>query len=206
MTEWAWSLLFSTFLLSSFLAANHAFARGLPFHLTRKIAHLVAVVPVALAPVVFTSVWFPLGLSSVFLVLLVAAHNVDLFPGVVRKGRWSEVFFPLSLILSLSLWPFSPWLAVLPGIFLSLGDGAAGIVRSLLYRRPTKGLWGSAACLGVCLPFSVLAEPLWIGAVGATAFTVAEFLCGDVGCIKADDNLAAPVSAAAVMGVAYALL
>lgn len=206
MTEWSWGFLFSTILLSSFLLANYAAARGLPFHLTRKIAHLAAVIPVALAPIVFQSVWFPLGLTLSFLVLLIAAHNVDLFPGVVSKGRWSEVFFPLSLALCLSLWPFSPWLAVLPGIFLSLADGAAGIVRSLVYRRPSKGLWGSAVCLAVCLPFSVLVAPFWIGIAGAGAFTLAEWLCGEAGRIHVDDNLVAPVASAASMAVTYALV
>lgn len=206
MTEWAWGFLFSTILLSSFLISNYAAARGLPFHLTRKIAHLAAVIPVVLAPIVFEAVWFPLGLTLAFLVLLIAAHNVDIFPGVVKKGRWSEVFFPLSLAISLSLWPFSPWLAVLPGIFLSLGDGAAGIVRSMVYQRPSKGLWGSAACLAVCLPFSVLVAPFWFGVAGAVAFTAAEWLCGDTGVIHLDDNLAGPVSATVAMAVAYALV
>lgn len=206
MTQWAWSFLFSTILVFSFLLSNYAFAQGLPFHLTRKIAHLAAVIPVALAPIVFQSVWFPLGLTLAFLVLLIAAHNIGLFPGVVKKGRWSEVFFPLSLALCLSLWPFSPWLAVLPGIFLSLADGAAGIVRSLVYRRPTKGLWGSAACLVVCLPFSVLVAPFWVGVAGAGAFTVAEWLSGDTGVVHLDDNLVAPVAAAAVMGILVGVL
>ena len=201
MTPLAWAFLFTSLLLSSFLVANYLVARGVPFHLARKVAHLSAGVPIGLSPLVFPSVWYPVGLALAFLALLTLSHQIDLLPGVSRPGRWSEVSFPAAVLLSLALWPVSPWAAALPGLWVALGDGVAGLVRAWVYQRPSKGLWGSAACLAVCLPLAVLVTPFWVGIAGVGAFTVAEYLCGDVGRIHLDDNLAAPVAATAIMGV-----
>jgi hypothetical protein len=206
MTPLGWAFLFTSLLLSSFLAANYLVARGVPFHIARKVAHLSAGVPIGLSPIVFPSVWYPCGLVLTFLALLLLSHRFDILPGVSKPGRWSEVAFPAAVLLSLALWPISPWAAALPGLWVALGDGAAGLVRARVYKKPSKGLWGTAACLAVCLPFSVLVTPFWLGLAGAVAFTAAEGLFGDVGRIHLDDNLAAPVAAAAVMGVSLAVL
>jgi hypothetical protein len=206
MTPFAWAFLFTSLLLTSFLAANYLVARGVPFHLARKVSHLSAGIPIGLAPVVFPSVWYPAGLALAFLALLTLSHQIDLLPGVSRRGRWSEVGFPMAVLLCLILWPISPWAAVLPGLWVALGDGVAGLVRALVYKRPCKGLWGSVACLTLCAPFAVLVQPLWVGALGVIGFTVVEHLSGDFALIKVDDNLAAPVAAAAIMGVSLAVI
>ena len=201
MTPLAWTFLFTSLLLGSFLAANYLVARGVPFHLARKVAHLSAGIPIGLSPAVFPSVWYPFGLALAFLVLLTLSHQIDLLPGVSRPGRWSEVGFPLAVLLCLTLWPLSPWAAALPGLWVALGDGVGGLVRALVYKRPCKGLWGSVACLMLCAPFAVLVKPWWVGVAGVIAFTVVEYLSGDSAPLKLDDNLTAPVAAAAVMGV-----
>ena len=206
MTPFAWAFLFTSLLLGSFLAANYLVAHGVPFHIARKVAHLTAGVPIGLSPLVFPSVWYPTGLALAFLALLTLSHQIDLLPGVSRPGRWSEVSFPVAVLLSLGLWPISPWAAALPGLCIALGDGAAGLVRARVYRRPCKGLWGTAACLAVCLPFSVLVHPIWVGVLGVIGFTVVEYLSGDLAPIKLDDNLTAPVAAGVVMGVSLAVL
>ena len=202
MTPLGWAFLFTSLLLGSFLAANYLVARGVPFHLARKAAHLTAGVPIGLSPLVFPSVWYPAGLALAFLALLTLSHQIDLLPGVSRPGRWSEVGFPLAVLLCLLLWPLSPWAAALPGLWVALGDGVAGLVRALVYKKPSKGIWGSAACIAVCAPFAVLVYPLWVGVLGAIVFTAVEYLSGDFAPFKLDDNLTAPVAAAAIMGVA----
>jgi hypothetical protein len=206
MTPFAWAFLFTSLLLGSFLAANYLVALGVPFHWARKVAHLSAGVPIGLSPVVFPSMWYPAGLALAFLALLTLSHQIDLLPGVSRRGRWSEVGFPMAVLLCLTLWPISPWAAALPGLWVALGDGVAGLVRALVYKKPCKGLWGSVACIAVCSPFAVLVQPLWVGLLGAVGFTVVEYLSGDFAAIKIDDNLAAPVAAAAIMGVSLAVL
>ena len=201
MTPLAWAFLFTSLLLGSFLVANYLVARGVPFHLARKVAHLSAGVPIGLSPLVFPSIWYPAGLALGFMALLTVSHQIDLMPGVSRRGRWSEIGFPLAVLLCLSLWPLSPWAAALPGLWVALGDGVAGLVRALVYKRPCKGIWGSAACIAVCAPFAVLVHPPWVGVAGVVGFTVIEHLSGDFAPIKLDDNLAAPVAAASIMAV-----
>jgi hypothetical protein len=206
MTPLTWAFLFTSLLLGSFLVANYLVARGVPFHLARKVSHLSAGVPIGLSPIVFPSVWYPFGLALGFIALLTLSHQIDLLPGVSRRGRWSEVGFPIAVLLCLTLWPISPWAAALPGLWVALGDGVAGLVRALVYKRPCKGLWGSAACIAVCAPLAALIQPLWVGLAGAIGFTVVEYLSGEFAPIKLEDNLAAPVAAAAVMGVLLAAL
>ena len=206
MTPFAWAFLFTSLLLGSFLVANYLVARGVPFHLARKVSHLTAGVPIGLSPLVFPSVWYPFGLALAFLALLTLSHQIDLLPGVSRRGRWSEVGFPLAVLLCLTLWPLSPWAAALPGLWVALGDGVAGLVRALVYKKQCKGLWGSVACLAVCAPFALLVHPLLVGVAGAIGFTVVERLSGDLAPIKLDDNLAAPVASAAIMGILLAVI
>ena len=206
MVPLAWTFLFTSLLLSSFLVANYLVARGVPFHLARKVAHFAAAVPIGLSPLVFPSIWYPTGLALAFLALLTLSHRIDLLPGVSRKGRWSEVGFPMAVLLCLILWPISPWAAALPGLWVALGDGVAGLVRALVYKKPCKGLWGSVACLAVCAPFALLVHPLLVGVAGAIGFTVVERLSGDLAPIKLDDNLTAPVAAAAIMGASLGVM
>lgn len=201
MTPLAWAFLFTSLLLASFLVANYLVARGVPFHLARKVAHCAAAVPIGLSPVVFPSVLYPLALALAFLALLALSHELDLLPGVSQKGRWSEVGFPLAVLLCLILWPISPWAAALPGLWVALGDGVAGLVRAVVYKKPGKGLWGSVACLALCAPLALLVDPWWVGVAGAIGFSVVEYLSGDFAPLKLDDNLAAPVAAAVVMGL-----
>ena len=201
MTPLAWAFLFTSLLLGSFLVANYLVARDVPFHLARKVAHLAAGVPIGLSPLVFSSVWYPAGLALAFLALLTLSHQIDLLPGVCKKGRWSEIGFAFAVLLCLILWPISPWAAALPGLWVALGDGVAGLVRALVYKKPCKGLWGSAACITLCAPFAALVNPWWVGVAGVVGFTVIEHLSGDFAPIKVDDNLSAPVAAASIMGV-----
>ena len=206
MNELGWAGWLAAFLLLAALISNALFLHGVPHHLSRKAMHLLAAVPIGLSPLIFHSVFYPLALTLTFLVLLAVSHQLELLPGVSQRGRWSEVGFPLAVLLCLTLWPISPWAAALPGLCVALGDGAAGLVRARVYKKPCKGLWGTAACLGICLPFSVLVTPFWIGIAGVIGFTVVEYLSGDFAPIKLDDNLTAPVAAASIMGVLLAVL
>jgi len=69
-------------------------------------------------------------------------------------------------------------------------------VRSQLYHRPVKGLWGSLAMFITCLIISfAFIHPFWIGLSVSIVATFTEYACGDVGLIKIlDDNLAIPIT------------
>lgn len=202
MSQLGWTGWLAAFTIFALVAANVAFYHGIPQYSSRKVAHFGAAVPIVLFPVVFIDIWFPLALTGAFFLLLVATHNLDAFPGCARKGRWSEILFPLSMLISLAaLWPVSPWASIVPSLFLAGGDGITGVVRKLVYDAEVKGNWGSVACLAVCLPIGFLVEPWWIGVLAACAFTVAERYCGDAkgSWLRIDDNIAAPIASLAVM-------
>ena len=195
------------FLLGVFAVSNAVHSRGLPFFVSRKVAHVGAGLALLALPWLFVGPMWPVALSLGFLLLLAATHRTNIWHGFARTGRVAELAFAFSCFLSLLLlWGRDPWLAVVPPLFMAFGDAATGIVRFRVYKKEVKGWWGSLACLGVCSAIALLVQPLWVGLAGAVAFTVTEKLCGDVGVIHIDDNLAAPLAAMAVMEGLYALL
>jgi len=106
------------------------------------------------------------------------------------------------------LWLNRPGVAVASLLFMAWGDGVTGLVRSQVYQRPVKGLWGSLAMFGVCLSVSwVFIEPFWIGAVASVVAVIGEWAFGDYGVLKwADDNWAIPlVSMATILGLMASL-
>jgi len=110
-------------------------------------------------------------------------------------------------ILDRWLWLKKPLFAVSSLLFMAWGDCVTGLVRYRVYHRPVKGLWGSAAMLGVCLAISwAYLRPFWIGAVGSVVAVATEWAFGDVGIIRwADDNWAIPVTSLASMLALLAL-
>jgi dolichol kinase len=87
---------------------------------------------------------------------------------------------------------------------MAWGDCLTGLVRSQVYGRAVKGLWGSLAMLVVCLIIAwSFIHPFWIGLLGVVVATVTEYAFGDTGHVKwADDNWAVPVvSLAVVLGI-----
>ena len=78
---------------------------------------------------------------------------------------------------------------------MAWGDCVTGLVRSEVYGKPVKGLWGSLAMLVVCLAISwAFIKPFWIGIISSIIATGTEWAFGDTGIVKwADDNWAVPV-------------
>ena len=191
-------------LLTFFVISNQVHLRPAPFFISRKVAHFGAGIAIALLPLWFSSILWPALLSGGFLLLLLATHRTSIWHGFARPGRISEVVFALSVFISIMVaWNIDPWLSILPGLFMAFGDGVTGLVRYRVYRREVKGWWGTAACLVACALLALLVQPYWVGLAGAAIFSVVEKLCGDVGRIKIDDNLAAPLAALAVMAPLY---
>lgn len=137
------------------------------------------------------------------LILFIAHTNrPHTFRGVGGDGRnphsLSEVWFAGIAVPIFAigwLWLNKPLITVSCLLFMAWGDCVTGLVRSEVYKKPVKGLWGSLAMLIVCLVLAwAFIKPFWIGAAGAVVATVSEWAFGDVGLIKwADDNWAIPV-------------
>ncbi|MCH1772061.1 MULTISPECIES: phosphatidate cytidylyltransferase [Metallosphaera] len=110
-----------------------------------------------------------------------------------ESDNMGEIFFSFSFgTILLVMWILEPtfwelgnkylYVALLPLIFMSFGDGVTGIVRNYVYGRRFKGFWGSVGMLILTAPlgYLLLSVPGLLSAVIATAVEVLPIL---------DDNL-----------------
>ncbi len=196
--------------------SNILFDLKVPHYISRKIGHSAGGLGFLLTAFLFSTAWWPIILTASFAVLLSAARIVrpSTFRGVGGTGRapnvMAELWFAWIAIPVYAvawLWLDMPLVAVSCMLFMAWGDCVTGLVRSQVYGKPVKGLWGSAAMLLVCLAISwAFIEPFWIGLVASAIATVTEWAFGDAGIIKwADDNWAIPVlSLATILGLSAA--
>ncbi len=193
--------------------SNILYDLKVPHYTSRKIGHAAGGLSFLLCAFLFSSGWWPLILAAGFVVMLWVARVVkpDAFRGVGGSGRptkaMAEVWFPLASIPVIGvgwIWLEEPLIAISCLLFMAWGDCITGIVRSQVYGKAVKGLWGSVAMFGACLIIAwCFIEPFWVGAVTAMVATITEWACGDVGIIKPlDDNLMIPLtSCATVFGI-----
>jgi phytol kinase len=202
--------------LAGLWLSNVVYDRGVPHYVSRKIGHAAGGLGFLLIFLFFSTPLWPILLAALFGLVLLGARIARpvTFRGVGGTGRadnaFAEVWFPLVAVpvFAAAWWGLNrPEIAVACLLYMAWGDGATGLVRALVYRRPVKGLWGSLAMLCVCLLVSwALVRPFWIGLVGSLAATFTEWSFGDVGAVKwADDNWAIPLVSLGVVLAAAAL-
>lgn len=179
---------------------------------TRKIVHVFAGgIPSLLVPIVFADFWYPMAGGIILGLLAHLAHATG------RRLHWfqvsenrNDVTFAVMWWVSLSiLWWLldDPWLAILPALFMSFGDGVTGVVRNAVIRRRSKHPIGNAFMLLVCLPLGVVLAgqasppiPLW-GALAAVIATIVErYELGPL-----DDNVLIAVSSVAILLIGSSL-
>ena len=199
--------------------SNVLFDLKVPHYISRKIGHSAGGLGFLLCAFLFSSGWWPLIIAASFTVMLWGARYVrpSTFRGVGGSGRprevMAEVWFPLASLPVIGagwIWLDKSFMAISCLLFMAWGDMVTGIVRSQVYGRPVKGLWGSLAMLATCLVISwALIQPFWVGALAALVATTTEWACGDVSAIKwlrwADDNLMIPLTSCATIFIILAL-
>jgi phytol kinase len=193
--------------------SNTLFDLNVPHYISRKIGHSAGGLAYLAGAFLFHSAWWPIILTGFFALILCLASLMrpGTFRGIGGSGRnphnLSEVWFAVTALPVFAfgwLWLNKPMITVSCLLFMAWGDCITGLVRSEVYKKPVKGLWGSAAMLIVCLAISLaFIKPFWIGAIGSLVATVTEWAFGDLGLIKwADDNWAIPIfSTAAVFSL-----
>jgi len=213
MAEFPFVILIAAAVLSGLWISNILYDFKVPHYTSRKIGHAAGGLAYLLCAFLFSSGWWPLILSVSFVVLLWGARALKptTFRGVGGSGRptkaMAEVWFPLAAIPVIGagwIWLDRPIITAACLLFMCWGDCLTGLVRSQIYGKAVKGLWGSAAMFLACLLIAwAFIEPFWVGVVGAAVATATEWTCGDVGIIKKlDDNLMIPLtSAATVLGI-----
>ena len=192
--------------------ANLFYDYGIPNYVSRKLGHLGGCVGFLLCPLLFSSFWWPFILTTGFTALLLYARffRPATFRGVGGSGRveaLAEVHYPATGIVTIGiLWGVlgEPWLAIVPLTFMGAGDAVTGLIRSKVYGREVKGLWGSVGMLAVCLLFAYFIHPYCLGAAGAVAAVLAEKYTRTSKYV--DDNLTVPLVSAAVMGLLYQMI
>ncbi|HUU64613.1 MAG TPA: hypothetical protein VMW37_00730 [Dehalococcoidales bacterium] len=190
--------------------ANLFYDYNIPQYISRKLGHLGGCVGFLLCPLLFSSFWWPLVLTTGFTALLLYARWLKprTFRGVGGSGRpeaLAEIHFPATGIITIGIcWGLrgEPWLAIVPLCFMGGGDAITGLIRSKVYGKEIKGNFGSVGMLAVCLIFAYFIHPYWIGAVGAVTAVVAERFTKTTRYV--DDNLTIPLASAVVMGILHA--
>jgi len=188
--------------------ANVFYDYGVPQYISRKVGHLGGAVAFLLCPLLFSSYHWPLILTAGFTGLLLYARlsRPALFRGVGGSGRpdaLAEIHFPATGVVLIGIvWGVldMPWVAIVPLVFMGAGDAVTGIIRSAVYKREVKGIWGSVGMFVTCVLVAVcFIEPVWVGLVGAVVATLAEKFTVTSRFI--DDNLTIPLASGLVMAL-----
>jgi len=132
------------------------FKRNVAVYYNRKFIHILAGGVVAfITPYIFTSPLIPLIFALVIAIILYIPHykSRELSWFQVEDNAY-EVNFCIAWGLSLFVvWTIlkNPYYAIIPPLFMSLGDAVTGIVRNAVYGKRTKAWTGNIAMLVVTL-------------------------------------------------------
>jgi len=163
-------------------------------YVARKTIHLLSAgVSLILCPFLFSSLLFPILLAGLTIVLTVLGHIKNLWDWFQERENYADVYFTVACTLLLALfWNYNVWIGILSSLFMAWGDGVTGLIRYVVYKRRTKGVWGNIAMFTLCasLGYFLLGNVGLIG--GAFSSLVEKFE-------KIDDNISVPLGSAVIM-------
>jgi dolichol kinase len=167
-------------------------AHNIAVYYNRKIIHMLAGGLVAiLVPFLYKS-FIPIGIMVIFLAIgNYLPHRLNkLFYWYQVKENAYEVHFIImwGLVMMVGFLINNIWVAIIPILFMSFGDGITGIVRNLLYGKRTKSWWGNLAMFAVCAPMA-FAVFSYAGLISAALASIVEKF--EFGLI--DDNITIPL-------------
>lgn len=177
-------------------------------YFNRKIVHMAGSgLPTLLVPVLFEDFWYPMlgGILLGVFIYLTHATGRRMYWFQVEENK-NDVSFALMWGVSLSLlwWALGdPWLAILPALFMSFGDGVTGVARNFLVHKRSKHILGNVFMLMVSVPLGYwagsLAEPaipVWAVIAAVVASWVERYEIGPI-----DDNVLIAVASTAILFV-----
>jgi len=189
-----WVLFVSLFLTKKTYEAFIAwgYTHNVAVYYNRKIIHMLTGGLIAiLVPFLYKS-FIPIGVMVIFLAIgnYLPHKQNRLFYWYQVKENMYEVHFILmwGLVIMIGFLIDNIWIAIVPILFMSFGDGVTGIVRNLLYRKRTKSWWGNLAMFAVCAPMA-FAIFNFAGLISATLASIVERF--EFGLI--DDNITVPL-------------
>ncbi len=215
-----WTLLLAIYVLAIVFLTRFPYhwmtAKGMQpiraVYYCRKIIHMAAAgVPSLFVPLVFTHWIYPMlgGFLLAILLYFTHASGRRLYWFQLEENR-NDVTFALMWWVSVALlwWLLGdPWLAILPALFLSFGDGVTGVVRNYFIRRRSKHVLGNLfmALVSVPLAWFVGAQadpalPVWAVIAALVATVVERYEFGPI-----DDNILIAIASILVLLIGSAL-
>ena len=166
-------------------------------YVARKTIHMLSAgVSVAFAPFVFSDWQMPLLLGSLMIVFTILGHIRKPYNWFQIGGNYADVYFTVACtVLLVAFWNYNVWIGVLSALFLAWGDGLTGIVRSFVYKKRNKGVWGNIAMFLVCVALGILMNGRvgYAGLIGAVFASIVEKF------EPIDDNISIPFGSAILM-------
>jgi dolichol kinase len=185
--------------------ANYLYDRGVPFHISRKLSHYTSGVGFLICITCLGNPYWVIAILICSSIVILLARKImpEHIRGMSHKKPtelYSCILFVPVLFIG-AIWAARPSVAIASILFLTWGDAAAGVIRSWLFKHPTKHWFGSLVmfivCFGVVLYF---VRPVWVGVIGSLVATLTEWAFGSAGvCRKLDDNIVIPAASLASM-------
>lgn len=181
----------------SFLRAR-GYSHSVAVYFNRKILHVLGGGVVALlVPIIYSSPLFPFMASMAMAGFLMAMRRRGGMRWFQTEDNAYEVNFNIAWGTSLLvLWVATgdPLTAILPPLFISIGDSVTGIVRNIVFARRTKHWIGNVAMGLVVLPLGYVVAGLPGLVAGAVSTVIERYEAGVV-----DDNILISLSATLVL-------
>ncbi len=184
--------------------------KNVAVYYNRKIIHMFAGgVVVLLVPFLFASPWMPLLAGVVLTVFTYIPHKTGkILYWFQTEDNLNDVNFCLMWALTVFLIWFivgTPWIAIIPPLFMAFGDGITGVVRNAVFKKRTKHPIGNVFMVMVCIPlgyyFAGMAGIAFWGVLAAIVASIVErYEFGPI-----DDNILITVSATIILLTGYYL-
>jgi len=194
------------------LMVNKGIKKKDAVYYNRKIVHILAGGVIALiVPIVFSSSIYPLfcGLSIAIITylshkrrrgkMLYWFQTEDNLNDVSFCFMWGITIFVLWEVMGAMGNTGAPWIAIIPAVFVSFGDGVTGIARNALFKKRTKHPIGNVFMAAVCIPLGYFLAGFGGIAIGGViaaivASTMERYEFGPI-----DDNILITVSSSIVL-------
>ncbi len=172
-------------------------------YMARKAIHILSAgVSVLVAGLIFSDWLVPLLLGSLMVAFTVLGHFRKPYNWFQIRRNYADIYFTVACtVLLVVFWNYNVWIGVLSALFLAWGDGLTGVVRSFVYGKRNKGIWGNIAMFAACMTLAYFMN----GRVGYVAFFGAAFASIVEKLELIDDNISIPFGSAIVMALLPAL-
>jgi len=202
------------------LMVKKGIKKGDAVYYNRKLVHIFAGGVIALmVPIVFSSSIYPLlcGLSIAIVTYL--SHKAkkgkmlywfqteDNLNDVSFCFMWGITIFVLWEVLeAMGNHAGAPWIAIIPAVFVSFGDGVTGIARNVLFKKRTKHPIGNVLMAVVCIPLGYFLAGFGGIAIGGViaaivASTMERYEFGPI-----DDNILITISSSIVLYISILIV